>query len=83
MIQASDIQRMIEQGLPGATVRVTGDDGQHFESVVVSAEVAGRNLVQQHHQLVYRAPGEAMHGTIHAQLLRTLTPEQAAAQGLR
>jgi acid stress-induced BolA-like protein IbaG/YrbA len=81
MIQASQIQQMIEQGMPGARVRVTGDDGQHFEAVVVSAEFAGRNLVQQH-QLVYRALGTAMHGTIHALALRTLTPEQAAAQGL-
>lgn len=81
MIQASDIQRMIEQGLPGATVRVAGDDGQHFEALVVAAEFAGKSLVQQH-QLVYRALGNAMRGTIHALSLRTLTPEQAAAQGV-
>jgi acid stress-induced BolA-like protein IbaG/YrbA len=82
MIQAVDIQRMIEQGLPGATVRVTGDDGQHFEALVVSAKFAGKTLVQQH-QLVYRALGDAMRGTIHALALRTLTPEQAAAHGVR
>jgi acid stress-induced BolA-like protein IbaG/YrbA len=81
MIQASDIQQMIEQGLPGASVRVSGDDGQHFEALVVSAEFAGKNLVQQH-QLVYRALGDAMRGTIHALSLRTLTPDQAAAQGI-
>lgn len=81
MIQASQIQQMIEQGLPGSTVRVTGDDGQHFEALVVTADFAGKGLVQQH-QMVYRALGTAMQGTIHALALRTLTPEQASAQGL-
>ena len=81
MIQASQIQQMIERGMPAARVRVTGDDGQHFEALVISAEFAGKSLVQQH-QMVYRALGTAMHGTIHALALRTLTPEQAAAEGV-
>ena len=80
MIQASQIQQMIEQGLPGAKVRVTGDDGQHFEALVVTAEFAGKNLVQQH-QLVYRALGQNMRdAVIHALALRTLTPEQYSAE---
>jgi acid stress-induced BolA-like protein IbaG/YrbA len=79
--RAQDIQRLIETGLPGSQVRVMGDDGQHFEAVVVCAEFAGKSLVQQH-QMVYRALGEHMRdAVIHALALRTLTPEQAAAAG--
>jgi acid stress-induced BolA-like protein IbaG/YrbA len=80
MTRAEDIQRLIESGLPGAQVRVQGDDGQHFEAVVVSEEFAGKSLVQQH-QLVYRALGANMRdAVIHALSLQTLTPEQDAAR---
>lgn len=82
MIRAEDIQRMIEAGLPGAQVRVEGDDGQHFEAVIVSADFAGKGPVQQH-QMVYRALGDSMRGTIHALSFRTLTPEQYAAEARR
>ena len=80
MTRAEDIQRLIEAGLPGAQVRVSGDDGQHFEAVVDSPEFAGKSLVQQH-QMVYRSLGEHMRdAVIHALALTTLTPEQAAAR---
>jgi acid stress-induced BolA-like protein IbaG/YrbA len=79
MTRAEDIQQLIESGLPGAQVRVQGDDGQHFEAVVVSEQFAGKSLVQQH-QLVYRALGANMRdAVIHALSLQTLTPEQYAA----
>jgi len=78
MTLAQDIQRLIETGLPNAKVEVHGDDGQHFEAVVVCADFAGKSLVQQH-QMVYRALGEHMRdAVIHALALKTLTPEQAA-----
>jgi acid stress-induced BolA-like protein IbaG/YrbA len=83
MTRAEDIQRLIEAGFPGAEVRVKGDDGQHFEALIVSADFAGKSLVQQH-QLVYRALGQNMRdAVIHALALRTLTPEQHAAEGVR
>ena len=83
MTRAEDIQRLIEAGLPGAQVRVSGDDGQHFEAEVVAAVFAGKSLVQQH-QMVYRALGENMRdAVIHALSLRTLTPEQAAVRQSR
>lgn len=75
MVQARDIERMIEQGLPGARVRVTGDDGRHFEALVVSEAFAGKNMVQRH-QMVYRTLGDKVGGEIHALSLKTLTPEE-------
>jgi acid stress-induced BolA-like protein IbaG/YrbA len=82
MTQAEDIQRLIEAGIPGAQVRVVGDDGRHFEALVVSKDFVGKSLVQQH-QMVYLALGEHMREAIHALSLRTLTPDQQAADAGR
>ena len=53
------IKQLIETGLPGANAVVQGDDGTHFEAVIVSDEFAGKTMLQQH-QLVYKALGELM-----------------------
>ena len=78
MVQPDQIKGYIEQGLPCEHVEVHGD-GHHFEAVIVSAEFRGKSKVQQH-QLVYRALGDRMREEIHALSMRTLTPEQWAAQ---
>lgn len=72
------IQRLIEQGLPGARAEVRGDDGVHFEATVVCADFAGK-LPLARHRMVYAALGERMGGEIHALSLRTLTPDEACA----
>jgi acid stress-induced BolA-like protein IbaG/YrbA len=74
MVRPEDIKQLIEAGLPGARVEVTGD-GHHFEAVIVSPEFAGKSMVAQH-QLVYRALGDRMREEIHALSMRTLTPEE-------
>lgn len=71
---ASDIENMLRAAIPDATVRVLGDDGRHFEAVVVSESFAGRSRVQQH-RMVYEALGGRMESEeIHALALRTYTP---------
>ena len=72
MMQSEDIKQMIETGLPGARVSVTGD-GHHFEAEVIASEFAGKSTLQQH-QIVYRTLGGKMGNEIHALSLRTLTP---------
>ncbi|HEX5756488.1 MAG TPA: BolA/IbaG family iron-sulfur metabolism protein [Arenimonas sp.] len=72
------IQALIEAGLPGASVRVLGDDGVHFEAVVVSEDFRGK-LPLARHRMVYATLGERMGGEIHALSLRTLTPDEAKA----
>ncbi|MEW6330969.1 MAG: BolA/IbaG family iron-sulfur metabolism protein [Pseudomonadota bacterium] len=74
MIQPDDIKQMIERGLPGARVSVTGD-GHHFEAEVVAREFAGKSTLQQH-QIVYRTLGGKMGNEIHALSLRTLAPAE-------
>lgn len=78
-MNADDIRRLIEAGLPDATVAVRGDDGVHFEAEVASASFEGQRVVAQH-QLVYRALGPRMGREIHALALKTYTPAQWAAR---
>jgi acid stress-induced BolA-like protein IbaG/YrbA len=76
-MQAEELKKLIEQGLPGAHVEVrdfTGG-GDHFEALVVSEQFEGKTLVQRH-QAVYAALGDAMRAQVHALTLKTLTPAQ-------
>ena len=70
------VKALIEKGMPGARVDVTGPDGVHFEAVVVSEAFAGK-LPLARHRMVYATLGELMGGAIHALSLKTLTPEEA------
>ena len=74
-MDANTIKSLLEQNLPGAMVEVRGDDGVHFEALVVSDTFAGKSLIQQH-RLVYDALGERMSNQdIHALAIKTFTPE--------
>jgi acid stress-induced BolA-like protein IbaG/YrbA len=74
-MQAQDIEHLIEEQLPGARAIVRGDDGVHFEAVVISDAFAGKSLIQQH-RMVYAALGERMQNEeIHALSLKTHTPD--------
>jgi acid stress-induced BolA-like protein IbaG/YrbA len=71
---ADQLRIIIMNGLSCDHVEVLGDDGQHFEAVLVSPQFTGKNRIQQH-QLVYLALGDRMRAEIHALSMRTYTPE--------
>ncbi|MFP3944570.1 MAG: BolA family protein [Alphaproteobacteria bacterium] len=77
-MQADQIAKLIEDGLPGAQVTITdlAGDGDHYAARVVWEGFAGKSRVQQH-QLVYAALKGNMGGALHALQLTTLTPDQA------
>lgn len=77
-MQAELIRQLIEEGLPGAEVEVRGDDGVHFEAVIVSPAFEGKRTVERH-RMIYATLGEKMGGDIHALSMRTLTPDEAGA----
>ena len=79
---ADDLRNTIMDGLPCDHVEVRGDDGQHFEAVVVSPQFTGRNKVQQH-QLVYSALGDRMRSEIHALAMHTFTPDAWAQSAIK
>ncbi|MDD2833781.1 MAG: BolA family transcriptional regulator [Methylotenera sp.] len=74
MLSAQQLQGYITQNLACDFIQVTGDDGTHFDALVVSPAFAGKTMVQQH-QLVYGALGDRMRAEIHALSIKTMTPE--------
>ena len=78
MVTPDSIRRSIESGIACEHLDVRGD-GHHFEALVVSEAFAGLTRVKRH-QLVYAALGDRMREEIHALSMKTLTPEEFAAQ---
>lgn len=74
MLSAQQLETYITEHLACDYIKVLGDDGTHFEAVIVSPTFVGKSMVQQH-QLVYAALGDRMRAEIHALSMRTLTPE--------
>lgn len=74
MLSAQQLESYITEHLACDYIKVLGDDGTHFEAVIVSPAFVGKSMVQQH-QLVYSALGERMRAEIHALSMKTLTPE--------
>ena len=68
------IEQMIHEGLPGAAVTVSGDDGVHFEARVVAESFRGKSTLQRH-RMVYATLGELMGNEIHALGLQTDVPD--------
>ena len=76
-MDSQTISKLIIDGLPGAQVEVKGDDGVHFEAVVICASFEGRNTLQRH-RMVYATLGSLMGNEIHALGLRTSAPGEQA-----
>ena len=79
MADRRSIEELIRQGLECTHVEVRGDDGVHFEALIVSPAFAGLSRVRRH-QMVYAALGDRMREEIHALSMHTLSPEEWAAR---
>jgi len=75
MVTPESIRLNISQGLPTEHLSVEGDDGTHFEAVIVSEMFSGKNRVQRH-QMVYQTLGDRMRAEIHALSMKTYTPQE-------
>jgi acid stress-induced BolA-like protein IbaG/YrbA len=75
VLSAKQLEEYIKQGLACDYIQVIGDDGTHFEAVIVSPAFEGKSMVQQH-QLVYTALGDRMRAEIHALSMKTYTPQK-------
>ncbi|HYG28944.1 MAG TPA: BolA family transcriptional regulator [Allosphingosinicella sp.] len=74
---ADEIERLIREGIPDASVEITdlAGDGDHYSARVVAESFRGLPRVKQH-QRVYDALGGRMGGALHALQLQTATPAQ-------
>ncbi len=78
-MEAAEIERLIRDAFPGASVEITdlAGDGDHYAATVVAEQFRGLNRVKQH-QLVYAAlkgKMEGSRGELHALALTTRAPE--------
>jgi len=78
LLSAAQLESYITQNLDCDYIKVLGDDGTHFEAVIVSPAFEGKRMIQQH-QLVYAALGDRMRAEIHALSIKTYTPTAWAA----
>lgn len=73
-MNAIEIKKLIQAGLPDAAVEVLGDDGQHFDAIVESPSFAGKPLLAQH-KMVYATLGDSFESALHALSLKTSAPQ--------
>lgn len=75
-MNAHDIEKMIKDGIPDATVTIRdlAGDGDHYAAEVVAESFRGKSRVQQH-QMVYQALQGNMGGILHALALQTSAPK--------
>ena len=65
------VKALIEAGLPGAKVEVTGD-GRHFEAVVTSSAFEGKSLIQQHRMVKDTVKAQIESDELHALSIKTV-----------
>ncbi|MGB3500135.1 MAG: BolA family transcriptional regulator [Mesorhizobium sp.] len=75
-MDARDIERLIKEGIPDATVtmRDLAGDGDHWAAEVVAESFRGKTRVQQH-QMVNASLKGKLGGELHALALQTSVPE--------
>lgn len=74
-MNSNEIKRLIEHGLSSVSAQIDGDDGVHFQAIVIGDVFAGLSQLKRH-QAVYRALGDKMGREIHALSLQTYTPAE-------
>lgn len=76
MLSTNDVQKLISDSIPDATVEVADLTGtsDHFDIRVSSAAFEGMSRIEQH-KMVQRALGEHLTTTIHAVQIKTQIPE--------
>ena len=69
------VKNLIEKGIPGAEVRVTGEGGK-FEATIVSDAFENLSMLKEH-QLVFRTVhAEIASGELHALTIKAYTPAE-------
>ena len=76
-METDAVKALIEQGLPGAAVEVTGD-GRHFEAKVISDQFEGKSLLQRHRMVNAAVEKQISSDELHALSIKAYTPQQAA-----
>lgn len=74
-ITAHEIEALLRQSFPEAQIRIEGDDGAHFQGMVVDESFRGMNRVQQQRAVMAVVKPKIDSGELHALALTTKAPE--------
>lgn len=76
-INAQDIETLLRESFPEASIRVDGDDGAHFAAEVIDESFRGKNRVQQQRAVYAALKGkmDGANGELHALALTTKAPD--------
>ncbi|MEM1073195.1 MAG: BolA/IbaG family iron-sulfur metabolism protein [Pseudomonadota bacterium] len=76
-MQAHEIEELLRQSFPDATIQVDGDDGVHMAAMVIDESFRGKNRVQQQRAVYAALKGkmDGPSGALHALALTTRAPD--------
>ena len=74
-ITAQDIEALLRNSFPNATITVHGDDGAHFAAEVIDESFRGMNRIQQQRAVNATLKEKIDSGELHALALTTKAPE--------
>ena len=76
-ITAYEIETLLREAFPDASIKVQGDDGAHFAAEVIDESFRGQNRVQQQRAVYAALKGkmDGSNGELHALALTRKAPE--------
>lgn len=76
-ITAHEIESLLRESFPDATINVQGDDGAHYAAEVIDESFRGKNRVQQQRAVYAALKGkmDGNNGELHALALTTKIPD--------
>jgi len=77
-----DIKALIEQGLPGSQVMLSGE-GCHAQVTVVSPEFEGKSMLAQQRMIYATVDAHLKSGAIHALSIKSYSPAQWQAMAAK
>ena len=74
-----EIEDLLRESFPDATIVVEGDDGVHMSAMVIDESFRGKNRVQQQRAVYAALEGkmDGSQGELHALALTTRAPDAA------
>jgi len=70
-----DIEQLLRSAFPDATIQIQGEDGVHFQGLVVDESFRGMNRIQQQRAVMAVIKPKVDSGEIHALGLTTRAPD--------
>ena len=74
-ITAQDIEALLRPHFPNATIQIEGEDGVHFQGLVIDESFRNMNRIQQQRAVMAVIKPKVDSGEIHALGLTTKAPE--------